>query len=295
MDEEKLRIRTKMIKKKSVKWLVILPLALLVILWTVWGNTALETTRIQIVSERIPASFDGWRIAQVSDLHNAEFGEENGDLLKLLQAEQPDMIALTGDLVDSVHTDMDRAVKFAGEAVQIAPCYFVTGNHEARLKEQYEELEQRLEEIGVTVLRDEAVNLEREGGSIQLIGLDDPRFEEQDEELEDSLAYFEEKLSAMELADSYRILLSHRPETFGAYVSQQIDLVLTGHAHGGQFRLPVIGGVIAPNQGLFPKYDAGLYTEGKTNMIVSRGLGNSVLPFRLNNRPEVVIVTFCVP
>ncbi len=295
MDEEKLRIRTKMIKKKSVKWLVILPLALLVILWTVWGNTALETTRIQIVSERIPASFDGWRIAQVSDLHNAEFGEENGDLLKLLQAEQPDMIALTGDLVDSVHTDMDRAVKFAGEAAQIAPCYFVTGNHEARLKEQYEELEQRLEEIGVTVLRDEAVNLEREGGSIQLIGLDDPRFEEQDEELEDSLAYFEEKLSAMELADSYRILLSHRPETFGAYVSQQIDLVLTGHAHGGQFRLPVIGGVIAPNQGLFPKYDAGLYTEGKTNMIVSRGLGNSVLPFRLNNRPEVVIVTFCVP
>ena len=155
--------------------------------------------------------------------------------------------------------------------------------------------EQRLEEIGVTVLRDEAVNLERGGGSIQLIGLDDPRFEEQDEELEDSLAYFEEKLSAMELADSYRILLSHRPETFGAYVSQQIDLVLTGHAHGGQFRLPVIGGVIAPNQGLFPKYDAGLYTEGKTNMIVSRGLGNSVLPFRLNNRPEVVIVTFCVP
>ena len=295
MDEEKLRIRTKMIKKKSMKWPVILSLALLAILWTAWGNTALETTRIQIVSERIPASFDGWRIAQVSDLHNAEFGEENGDLINLLQAEQPDMIALTGDLVDSVHTDMDRAVKFAGEAVQIAPCYFVTGNHEARLKEQYEELEQRLEEIGVTVLRDEAVNLEREGGSIQLIGLDDPRFEEQDEELEDSLAYFEEKLSAMELADSYRILLSHRPETFGVYVSQQIDLVLTGHAHGGQFRLPVIGGVIAPNQGLFPKYDAGLYAEGKTNMIVSRGLGNSILPFRVNNRPEVVIVTFCVP
>ena len=259
------------------------------------GNTALETTRIQIVSERIPTSFDGWRIAQVSDLHNGEFGEENENLLMLLRAEQPDMIALTGDLVDSIHTDMDRAVKFAEEAVQIAPCYFVTGNHEARLEEQYEELERRLEAVGVTVLRDEAVTLDREGGVIQLIGLDDPRFEEQDEELKDSLAYFEEKLSAMELADGYRILLSHRPETFDAYVNQQIDLVLTGHAHGGQFRLPVVGGLIAPNQGLFPKYDAGLYVEGRTNMIVSRGLGNSVFPFRVNNRPEVVIATLCVP
>ncbi len=284
-----------MMKKKVMKWLVILFAALAFILWIAWGNTALETTRIQIVSERIPTSFDGWRIAQVSDLHNGEFGEENENLLMLLRAEQPDMIALTGDLVDSIHTDMDRAVKFAEEAVQIAPCYFVTGNHEARLEEQYEELERRLEAVGVTVLRDEAVTLDREGGVIQLIGLDDPRFEEQDEELKDSLAYFEEKLSAMELADGYRILLSHRPETFDAYVNQQIDLVLTGHAHGGQFRLPVVGGLIAPNQGLFPKYDAGLYVEGRTNMIVSRGLGNSVFPFRVNNRPEVVIVTLCVP
>ena len=284
-----------MMKKKVMKWLVILFAALAFILWIAWGNTALETTRIQIVSERIPTSFDGWRIAQVSDLHNGEFGEENENLLMLLRAEQPDMIALTGDLVDSIHTDMDRAVKFAEEAVQIAPCYFVTGNHEARLEEQYEELERRLEAVGVTVLRDEAVTLDREGGVIQLIGLDDPRFEEQDEELKDSLAYFEEKLSAMELADGYRILLSRRPETFDAYVNQQIDLVLTGHAHGGQFRLPVVGGLIAPNQGLFPKYDAGLYVEGRTNMIVSRGLGNSVFPFRVNNRPEVVIVTLCVP
>lgn len=284
-----------MMKKKVMKWLVILFAALAFILWIAWGNTALETTRIQIVSERIPTSFDGWRIAQVSDLHNGKFGEENENLLMLLQAEQPDMIALTGDMVDSIHTDMDRAVSFAEEAVRIAPCYFVTGNHEARLEEQYEELEHRLEEVGVTVLRDEAVNLEREAGVIQLIGLDDPRFEEQDEELEDSLTYFVEKLSAIELADGYRILLSHRPETFDAYVSQQIDLVLTGHAHGGQFRLPVVGGLIAPNQGPFPKYDAGLYVEGKTNMVVSRGLGNSVFPFRVNNRPEVVIVTLCVP
>ena len=284
-----------MMKKKVMKWLVILFAALAFILWIAWGNTALETTRIQIVSERIPTSFDGWRIAQVSDLHNGEFGEENENLLMLLRAEQPDMIALTGDMVDSIHTDMDRAVSFAEEAVRIAPCYFVTGNHEARLEEQYEELERRLEAVGVTVLRDEAVNLEREGGVIQLIGLDDPRFEEQDEELEDSQTYFVEKLSAIELADGYRILLSHRPETFDAYVSQQIDLVLTGHAHGGQFRLPVVGGLIAPNQGLFPKYDAGLYVEGRTNMIVSRGLGNSVFPFRVNNRPEVVIVTLCVP
>ena len=89
---------------------------------------------------------------------------------------------------------------------------------------------------------------------------------------------------------SYIILLSHRPELFESYVSCNIDLVLSGHAHGGQFRLPFIGGLIAPDQGIFPKYDAGLFTNGSTNMIVSRGLGNSIIPIRFNNRPEVIVI-----
>jgi predicted MPP superfamily phosphohydrolase len=90
--------------------------------------------------------------------------------------------------------------------------------------------------------------------------------------------------------DKYSILLSHRPELFHIYVDNNIDLVLSGHAHGGQFRIPFIGGIVAPNQGLFPKYDAGLFGEKETNMIVSRGIGNSIIPFRFNNPPEIIII-----
>lgn len=94
----------------------------------------------------------------------------------------------------------------------------------------------------------------------------------------------------LEQESSYSILLSHRPELFETYVACGVDLILSGHAHGGQFRLPFVGGLIAPDQGLFPKYDAGLYTDGNTNMIVSRGLGNSIIPIRFNNRPEIVLI-----
>ena len=94
----------------------------------------------------------------------------------------------------------------------------------------------------------------------------------------------------MEQETAYAILLSHRPELFETYAACGVDLVLSGHAHGGQFRLPFIGGLIAPNQGLFPKYDAGLFTDGNTNMIVSRGIGNSIIPIRFNNRPEIVLL-----
>ena len=100
----------------------------------------------------------------------------------------------------------------------------------------------------------------------------------------------ETKLSQVNISNGFTILLSHRPECFNVYQNKNIDLVLSGHAHGGQFRLPFLGGVIAPNQGLFPKYDAGIYTENGTTMIVSRGIGNSIIPVRINNRPEIVII-----
>ena len=92
----------------------------------------------------------------------------------------------------------------------------------------------------------------------------------------------------------YVVLLSHRPELFNSYVENNVDLVFSGHAHGGQFRIPFIGGIVAPNQGVFPKYDAGIFTEGNTNMVVSKGVGNSIIPFRVNNRPEVILIELTV-
>lgn len=279
--------------RKRRRWLllgVFLAGFLGVIAWVAWGNTALVTTELSVKSEKLPAAFDGFRIVQVSDLHNASFGEGNAELLERVEQAQPDCIALTGDLVDSRHTDVDAALSFAREAAKIAPTYFVTGNHEARL-EDLEQLLTGLEEAGVTVLENESILLEREGQSIVLAGVEDPSFHD-DPLLHDTEGIWERNLESLSPEEGrYTILLSHRPEFFDLYEKLGFDLVLTGHAHGGQFRLPGIGGLWAPGQGLFPEYDAGLYQRGGTAMAVSRGLGNSLFPFRVNNRPEIVAIT----
>lgn len=270
------------------KLLICAALVLLVlILWTLWGNTALTVSRI---SMRGPSDMEGLCIAHISDLHNAEFGEGNAELLKLLAETEPDFIAVTGDLVDSRHTDMDIALEFMRGAVKTAPAYYVSGNHEARLSE-YGELRDGLEAAGVTVLEDRAVS-PKGYARVNIIGLADPDFALSGDIFGEAPAMAGAKISGLVDPHCYNILLSHRPELFDTYAACSIDLALTGHAHGGQFRLPFLGGLIAPNQGLFPKYDSGLYTEGGSNMVVSRGLGNSIIPLRFNNRPEIVVIEF---
>ena len=276
-------------KKKNAIILVAVSIAFVaIVIWIAWGNSALMVNEIKITNDKIPQSFEGFRIATVSDLHNAELGKDNNKLIEKLNECEPDIIVLTGDLIDSNHTNLEVALSFARQAVKIAPCYFVTGNHEAWVGSQYEELKTSLENAGVTVLQDEAIELNYGDEYIQLIGLNDPDFSERDSFLSESI--LETKLSQVNISNGFTILLSHRPEHFNVYQNKNIDLVLSGHAHGGQFRLPFWGGVIAPNQGLFPKYDAGTYTENGTTMIVSRGIGNSIIPFRVNNRPEIVLV-----
>ena len=276
--------------KGTIKRYIFSVALLTVIIWTIWGNTALMVNTVTVTAGRIPAAFSGFRIAQVSDLHNAEFGENNARLIGLLSESRPDIIVITGDLVDSGHTDIDIAVSFAEEADRIAPVYYVTGNHEARLS-QYDRLRNGLEAAGVSMLEDRAVELERDGEKITLVGLSDPDFTVRSDIFGEVPAMVSTKLESLaDTESSYTILLSHRPELFESYASSGIDLVLSGHAHGGQFRLPFIGGLVAPNQGLFPKYDAGLYMESSTQMVVSRGIGNSIIPVRFNNRPEIVIV-----
>lgn len=269
------------------RWFLIIA-AVVLALWLAWGNTALEVNTYTVIGSRIPKGFSGFRIAQISDLHNASFGENNERLLSLLEEAQPDMIAITGDLIDSRRTDVEVALRFAREAVKIAPCYYVTGNHEARVS-VYAELKAGLEAAGVTVLENEKVTIQRSGEEITVLGVDDPSF------LADYLFGDAAEVTEQALADlaaeedSYTVLLAHRPELFQVYADSGIDLVFSGHAHGGQFRIPLIGGLVAPNQGFFPQYDSGLHTQGSTNMLVSRGLGNSIVPLRINNRPEIVV------
>ena len=171
--------QTRAMKKSHSKthllFYVLIAMLLALIAWTIWGNTALMVNSITVSGDQIPSEFSGFRIAQVSDLHNAEFGEENSLLLNSLSESKPDMIAITGDLVDAQHTNIDAALSFAEKAVQIAPVYYVTGNHEASLS-QYSELKTGLEAAGVIVLEDKAIQLEHNGGFVSFLGIFDPNF-----------------------------------------------------------------------------------------------------------------------
>lgn len=277
------------VKKRMPALAVAAAILLSLIIWIAWGNTALELNTYTISTTHIPSGFDGYRIAHISDLHNAEMGDDNENLLSMLKSSKPDLIAITGDLIDSRNTDIGIALRFAEEAVKIAPCYYVTGNHEARVSE-YDALREGLAELGVLVLENERLELERSGERITILGVDDPSFQT-DYLTGDSATVMKDKLRELSIEDNtYTILLSHRPELFDVYVESNIDFVLSGHAHGGQFRFPFVGGLVAPNQGFFPTYDAGLYEDGSTGMIVSRGIGNSIIPFRINNRPEVILI-----
>ena len=259
-----------------------LAFALIVLIaWIVWSNLSIEVNGYTVESSLLPQAFDGFRIAHISDLHNAQFGKNNSALIKKLREAQPDIIAITGDSVDSRHTNFEITLNFIEQAMDIAPCYFVVGNHESRFEEEeYQSFENRLIDFGVIVLHNEAVNIERGGEKITICGVDDPMFDEN----------FSENLKNCAVGNEFTILLSHRPESFAEYVENGYNLVLSGHGHGGQFRIPFLGGVFAPGQGVFPEYDSGIYTDGDTNMIVSRGIGNSLIPIRINNSPEVIII-----
>lgn len=269
--------------------IIIFILLIALVLWAIWGNTALELNRYQVSSSRLPKAFDGFKIVQISDLHNAEIGDDNDKLIATIKQANPDIIAITGDMIDSRRTDVEVALDFAEKAVKIATCYYVNGNHELRVLE-YEELKEGLNKLGVKVLENDKTEITKDGEKIALLGLSDPSFEagvlmiDEDE----VASVYLDKLT--ESDNNFKILLSHRPELFEKYYEAGIDLALSGHAHGGQIRLPLVGGIIAPHQGLFPEYDGGLYIKEETYMVVSRGIGNSLFPLRFNNRPEVVLI-----
>ena len=251
-------------------------LLLAFLIWAIWKNKALELNTITVAESNLPESFDGFRIAHVSDLHSAQIGQGNEKLISMLHNANPDIIAITGDLMDRRDADPSIAISFAAEAAKIAPTYYVTGNHEVRLDvDIYNRLLDGLRAAGVIVLEDEEQIIRRNDEAISIVG---HKWGDTD------------KIGDLSDFEGYTILLSHHPEDFANYVAGGYDLVLSGHVHGGQFRLPFVGGLFAPTQGLFPKYDAGLYSEGNTDMIVSRGIGNSTIPLRINNPPEVVLI-----
>ncbi len=285
-----------MTRKKKIMIFTVLTLLLLLTVWIIWGNKALELNSYTVSHKDIPSSFDGFCIVQVSDLHNTEIGKDNKKLIEKIKEAKPDIIVITGDLIDQRRTDIYVALEFTAEAVKIAPCYYITGNHEPKALSEYEALKSSMIEQGVCVLENDSKYIEKDGQKIRISGLNDPFFYNKEDftYTENDYGYTHEYLNTElpKLAndDCYTVLLAHRPEYFDYYVENGAELVLSGHAHGGQFRIPFVGGVYVPSQGLFPKYDEGIFTEGNTTMIISRGIGNSVFPFRVNNRPEILSI-----
>lgn len=272
--------------KRSWKWRIIrIIILVLLLLFLYWNNNALSVTQYLYQNPEVPQGFEGYRIVHLSDLHNKVFGGEDEPLLEQIAALDPDLIVLTGDFVDaSNHTNYDKARLFMQQISKIAPSYYVLGNHEQLLPE--EEMQQFLADVvsyGVHHVQDEMITISAENGdSLQLIGLS-------------NRSLYTTKLKTMmaeESKEALYLLLAHEPQLIDHYAETGVDLVFSGHAHGGQFRIPFVNiGIYAPDQGLFPNLVEGMHTVQNTTIVVSRGLGNSAFPFRLFNRPEIVCVT----
>ncbi|MFE4763842.1 metallophosphoesterase [Bacillus mycoides] len=275
--------------KKTKRIILIIGILVGISIFLYLQNNLISITEVKITSSKIPSSFKGYKILQISDLHNKKFGDNQDVLIKKVKNSNPDIIVITGDLIDSKSYDAEISMQVIRELVKEYPIYFVTGNHE-KWSGKYNSLEKELKKHHVTVLRNEHVSIRKGEQEINLLGIDDPEFvignRTEGDIVKDEII----KAKIEMQPDRYNVLLSHRPEFIEEYADEQIDLVLSGHAHGGQVRLPFIGGLVAPNQGVLPKYTAGLYEKQNTSMIVSRGLGNSIIPQRIFNRPEIVVV-----
>lgn len=260
------------------------------IIFCAWQNNRIEVSRFEYYNSEVPSSFNNFKIVHISDLHNKMFGKEQSKILEKVEKLSPDIIVVTGDLIDRRRYDLDKAMEFINGAIEVAPIYYVSGNHEA-WSGKYDKISKRLIEAGVNIIDDSKLEIIKENSSIYLLGLSDPSFITSNYIDGTDTSKMEEYLSSWSNIEGFKILLSHRPELLDIYSKNNINLVFSGHAHGGQIRIPFVGGIIAPNQGFFPKYTSGSYNNDKTTMFVNRGLGNSLFPVRIFNPPEIILVT----
>lgn len=271
------------------KIIIVSILLLISVIYLYAGNKIIVSDEYEIYSSELPESFSGFTIVHISDLHNASFGKNQKRLIEKINAANPDIIVITGDLIDSRRKGTGNAQKLLENIPESVNVYFVTGNHEAASKE-YSELQKILEENNVNVLKNENILIEKDGQHINICGIDDPLFITGTSYSKENEKHISEILGNLCSEDFFSILLAHHPEMLDIYSKSPADLVLSGHAHGGQIRLPFIGGLFAPGQGFLPEYTNGAFTQNNTTLIVSRGLGNSVFPLRINNFPQLVTI-----
>lgn len=247
------------------------------------NNTWLQLSKHRIVLNQLPQQMNGFKVVQISDLHDAKFGENQVRLIEQVKLQKPDLIVITGDFIDRNNYELERSLDAAKGFVQIAPTFYVDGNHEISIN-RVEEIQTALKKVGVHVLNNEAVDFTWNNTVISIIGISDPL---NGNSVEDMLA----KALHSVPNNRFKLLLSHRSENAADYANYGVDLVYTGHAHGGQVRIPGVGGVVNHQGQIFPDYLEGVVKTGETHQVISRGLGNSLFPARVFNRPEIVVTT----
>lgn len=255
----------------------------------IWSNGTFTSTEYTIQSPYLPNAFTGYKIAQISDLHGRRFGDKNEDLIEAIEDFQPDILVITGDLVDFKTDQPETVIQELAPLVQKYPTFYVKGNHELnRDLAGKEDLKPLLEAVGVSCLENQQIPIVRRESKLVLAGLQEP-YEYYQKRADETHMPVGDFLG--EKGDAYTILLAHNPLYWKDYLAWGADLTLSGHMHGGLVRLPFVGGLVSPEGRPVPSFDKGLYQSDSSSLLVSGGLGNSGRSFRLFNRQELVLIT----
>ncbi|MCB5746745.1 metallophosphoesterase [Intestinibacter bartlettii] len=270
---------------------------ILMYLYIKYNVNTLEVTKYVVENKKVPKEFDGYNIVQISDLHSKLFGENNKKLIQKIKSLNPDIVVVTGDLIDGENNNYNVALDFLKEISKLYRVYYIIGNHEQKslikkYKDEYKDYFNKLHQIDFVNLDNNKVEIVKGDSNINLYGLTVPYscykylFDNQETTSID-IDFLEEKLGKVD-REQFNILLAHTPFYFDEYEKWGADLTLCGHVHGGIVRLPIVGGLLSPDRKFFPKYDLGEYTKNKSTMIVSKGLGGSKVLIRVNCKPEIV-------
>lgn len=284
---------------KIIFYIFIASTAVLLLLTS--GNNTIKVSKFEIALAGLPEGHEGLRIVHISDLHGKEFGSHNGELARAIEALDPDLIFTSGDMMNSQNDDGSAFINLLYELKGIYPIYCSLGNHEQIVRgmqgtERYYDFTKRLREAGGILLDNGRLEIKKDGVTFGIYGFTSALHHYSSHDMLGSWdgaelkAQFIVESIGRPRDDEITILLAHNPKYFQEYVTWGADLVCSGHIHGGVIRLPLLGGILSPDLTFFPEYSGGLYRSERTAMHVSRGLGNSVIPFRIFNPPDLSLL-----
>ena len=282
--------------RRSFKYMIAISAVIIICLVSIWTSYSfLETTYFEYTSPKLDNEV---KAVILSDLHDHEFGSNNEKLIYKVKSEEPDIIFVLGDMLNSDSDTANVAVEVTKRLSKIAPVYYALGNHEIDFMEKHKDLIEELEYTGGTVLDLESQDIKVNGQKIRLGAMYDYAFAldgDNTTKRKNMKPEVYKFLTAYQDTEAFKLMLSHKPDSFifgEAPSTWDIDLVVSGHDHGGQVILPFIGGVFGGDQGWFPEYVYGLHSLENYDILITRGLGSNpkILP-RMNNRPEVMVLT----